>query len=69
MWTQRLTDAQQSRVVELYTQGVPVSQIAQMIGCHHSYPTLLARRRGIPTRRQRRNERYDTGAPAATPSE
>jgi hypothetical protein len=35
-----------------------VVDIAEQFHVHHSYPTLLARRRGIPTRLKRKNIRY-----------
>lgn len=58
MWTMRLTPEQQTQMLEAYQRGDPVIDIAERFGVHHSYPTLLARRRGIQTRSGRENCRY-----------
>lgn len=38
-----------------YAKGVPVKEISRKYGVHHSYPTLLARRMGMKTRKERPN--------------
>jgi hypothetical protein len=58
MWSRRLTTDQQASLLEAYARGDHVIDIAQRFKVHHSYPTLLARRRGIPTRRRMENQRY-----------
>lgn len=55
----RLTKEQRSAILLDYIKGVPVKKLAAQYGCHHSYPSLLARRRGKPTRSGKFNMRYD----------
>lgn len=58
MWARRLTPDQQRTLLEEYSRGVPVLELAAQFKVHHSYPALLARRRGKETRLKRRNSRY-----------
>jgi len=64
MWSMRLTEEQQSMILEAYQRGDPVVEIAERFQVHHSYPTLLARRRGLQTRSGRENVRYDQSSTA-----
>lgn len=66
MWTKRLTKEQQDLVLKDYVEGVPVSTIAERFNIHHTYPSLLARRRGKPTRMNKENTRYAPRQAAVT---
>jgi hypothetical protein len=59
MWKQRLSNRDQERLLDAYKRGVRVTEIAKTFGVHHSYASLLARRRGIPTRMNKTNVRYN----------
>lgn len=58
MWSRRLSQEQQAELLNAYSRGDLVVDIARRFGVHHSYPALLARRRKQPTRLHRLNERY-----------
>lgn len=55
----RLTKEQRSAILLEYLGGTPVKKLAAKYGIHHSYPALLARRRGRATRAGKLNIRYD----------
>lgn len=56
--THKLTKKQREALLQDYVDGVPVYEIARKYGVHHSYPTILARRRGKPTRLNKTNRAY-----------
>jgi len=58
MWPSKLTDVQREQILEQYDNKVPVEIIAAKFKVHHSYPTLLARRRGKKTRAGMVNLRF-----------
>lgn len=60
MWANRLSKDQRDAVLDAYSKGVPVEKIAAEFGVHHTYPSLLARRRGLNTRMSKKNVRYPT---------
>lgn len=57
-WTSKLSKEDIAMIIKRYTRGDKVESIANDFGCHHSYPSLLARRLGISTRRGLTNQRY-----------
>lgn len=58
MWTKRLSAEEQELILKEYLEGVPVTAIAERFNIRHTYPSLLARRRGQPTRMKKENVRY-----------
>lgn len=57
-WKGRLTEEQKTEMLQMYDDRVKVKDIAKHFDCHHSYPTLLARRRKKATRAGLKNKRY-----------
>lgn len=47
----RLTEGQKQEILTLYIVGARSAGIAERFGVHHSYPGLLAKRRGVKARR------------------
>lgn len=54
----RLSKEQKDQIAYQYLIGINVKVIAKDFGVHHSYPSLLARRRGLITRAGLTNTRY-----------
>lgn len=46
----RLTEQQKQAILRDHAAGMPLKQIAYTHGVDQSYPTLLARRRGLTSR-------------------
>lgn len=59
----RLTDELKSEILSAYVAGDKLTVIAARFGCDQSYPTILARRRGVAVR----NERHVASADVVKP--